>query len=256
MAESWLRTASITARRLSTKPATDTTKKSSGMRQTTKLNASPEARNIPRRARKFASATRKAPITGWGPPSLSGLDDAPDEAAVHLHRGAGHVGGARGGEEHHHRGELVRRADAAHRDVGGGELHLLLERDPAAGGPVGLMLAEAVGHDAAGQDQVDGDAVGREGAREGLEGAGAAGPDAVREHEPVDGLLHRARLDGKDAAPARLLHVREDLSDEAHRREVDLLEGRLPVLVGHRLERSGGRAAHVGDQDVDPAEGP
>src|ERR1700730_874147 len=205
MAESWLRTASITARRLSTKPATDTTKKSSGMRQTTKLNASPEARNIPRRARKFASATRKAPITGWGPPSLSGLDDAPDEAAVHLHRGAGHVGGARGGEEHHHRGELVRRADAAHRDVGGGELHLLLERDPAAGGPVGLVLAEAVGHDAAGQDQVDGD----------------AGRYAVREHEPVDGLLHRARLDGKDAAPARLLHVREDFPDEAHRREVD-----------------------------------
>src|SRR3984893_16760975 len=218
MAESWLRTASITARRLSTKPATDTTKKSSGMRQTTKLNASPEARNIPRRARKLASATRKAPITGWGPPSFPGLDDAPDEPAVHLHRGAGHVGGPRGGEEHHHRRELLRGADTAHRDVGGGELHLLLQRDPAAGGPVGLMLAEAVGHDPARQDQVDRDAEGREVPRQRLEEARGPGADTVVENGPVDRLLHRARLDREDAAPARLLHVREDLPDEANRR--------------------------------------
>src|SRR5689334_24033005 len=119
MAESWLRTASITARRLSTKPATDTTKNSSGMRQTMKLNASPEARNVPRRARKLANAVRKAPITALGP-ARSRLHDAPDEAAVHLHRGAGHVGGPRGGEEDHHRRELLRGADASHRDVRGG----------------------------------------------------------------------------------------------------------------------------------------
>src|SRR5216683_7435952 len=180
MAESWLRTASITVRRLSTKPATDTKKKSSGMRPTMKLNASPEARNIPRRARKFAAAVLSAPITSpRSPPDRPELHDAPDQAAVHLHRGARDVGRARRGEEDHHRGELLRRADPPHGDVGGGQRHLLLHRDPAALGPVGLVLDEAVGHDATGQHEVDRDVVLGEIARQRLEEARDAGPDPV-----------------------------------------------------------------------------
>src|SRR5260370_1340303 len=222
MEESWLSAASITARRLSTKPATDTTKDSGGMRPRRKWKASPEARNIPRRARKLASAVRKAP---------SPLDDAPDEPAVHLHRGAGDVGGPRGGEEHHHRRELLRGADAAHRDVGGGQLHLLLQRDPAAGGPVGLVLAEAVGHDAPRQDQVDRDAVGGEVAGQRLEEPRDARADAVGEDEPIDRLLHRARLDREDAAPARLLHVREHFADAPNRRAADLLDATTSAVL-------------------------
>src|SRR5262245_52744087 len=124
MAEIWPRTASITVRRLSTKPATDTTKKSSGIRPTMKLNARPEARNMPRRARNVASAVRSAAITGSRP-----LDHAPDEAAVHLHRDAGDIGSPGRGQEDHHGRELLRGADASHRDVRRRELHLLLQRD-------------------------------------------------------------------------------------------------------------------------------
>src|SRR5258705_12167002 len=208
IAESWLRTASITVRRLSTKPAPDTKKKSTGMRPTMKLNASPEARNIPRRARKFAAAVLSAPITSPRSPSARPLlHDAPDQAAVHLHRGARDVGRTGGGEEDHHRGELLRRPDPPHRDVGGGQDHLLLHRDARALGPVGLVLDEPVGQDAAGQYEVDRDVVLGQVSRERLEEARDPGPDAVGEHEAVHRLLHRARLDGEDAAPARFLHV-------------------------------------------------
>ena len=54
----------------------------------------------------------------------------------------------------------------------------------------------------------------------------------------------------------RLLHVGQDLPDEAHGGEVDLLEGRRPLLVGHLLEGPGRRPAHVGHQHVHAAECP
>ena len=81
---------------------------------------------------------------------------------------------------------------------------------------------------------------------------------AARDTE-VGALFGRARLGADiehvdDAAPAPLLHLRHDQTDQADGGEQFLLDVVVQDVVGQLLERHGARRAGVVDDDVDLAE--
>ena len=76
----------------------------------------------------------------------------------------------------------------------------------------------------------------------------------IREHEIGDGLLGSDRGDGDDASPALALHVRDDFAREINCAEKVQLERALPFFECGGEKTLGGRAAGVGDADIDAAE--
>ena len=112
-------------------------------------------------------------------------------------------------------------------------------------------MFQAIGGGETGGDVVDEDSVFAEFVGETLNQADDSGADGVGEHEVGDGLLRGNGSDGDDAAPALFLHVGDDFAgkiDGAHEVRVD---GVAPVGGGGGEEAPGGRAAGVGDADVD-----
>src|SRR5262245_22956931 len=219
---SWPTTSSAACSVDSTNPTSDTPRRTSGIRQIRKTKASPAERKKPSWEKKREKAPRRPPNTD-GP-----SEQAAHEPAVHLDRHAGHVRRALRGQEDQDVGEFLRRADASQGDVRAGSGHI------GVGGHAGLLgpAQEAIGHDSARADDVDGDVVRAQLGRQCLGQPGGARSHRVRQQKALHRLLDRHRLDGQDAAPLPLAHGREHFADQANHREERDLEGPVPLLIG------------------------
>ena len=116
------------------------------------------------------------------------------------------------------------------------------------------QVEDPIGAGVARGDVVDGDAVGGQLGRQGLGEADHAGPVDVGEQQVVDRLLDRYRGDVDDAAPLPGAHGGQRRPDQAHGAQQGELVGCQPGLVVEIVKVAGGRAAVVGDQDVDATE--
>src|SRR5579859_8179023 len=177
------------------------------------------------------------------------VDSAVDQDGL-----AGDVGGAVRGEPDDGVGDFLGLAEALDWSVGGPGVADLLWR--AAGGQsanLGQLLEAFSGGEARG-DVVDQNAVFAELVGKALHQSDHGGADGVREHQVLHRLLDGDRGDGDDPAPAVALHVRNDRfgqMDGAQQVEVD---GFAPLVGRDGEEVLGGRAAGVGDANVDAAE--
>src|SRR5215469_8415303 len=164
---------------------------------------------------------------------------------------AGHPGGPLADEEPHAIGDVRGFAEAPHGDP----LDKLPLARLAVAGP--LPLGRRVGQDEAGRYAVDRDAERPELVRHLPGEPDLAGLGAGVRLDP--GQAHGApgaRGDVDDPAPAAFLHARDDRTGAQERAGQVRIDDRVPVLVGHLLQRVTNLAGHspgVVDQDVNGA---
>src|SRR5688572_11465380 len=89
-------------------------------------------------------------------------DDAPDQAAVHLHGGARHVAGGVGQQERGGLAEFIRNAVAAPRNRGDGARLRFLRCHACLPGVDLVEMTDAVGVDPSGNGLIDADTLRRE----------------------------------------------------------------------------------------------
>src|SRR5712671_6065672 len=190
--------------------------------------------------------------TSW--PGVYSLKQGPDPASIDRDRAAGDVARALRYQKRSERRELTRLADTAHWNFflpfGEGVLH---RRAGSRSGSAGKLL-EAICSCVAGHDVVDRHVERRDfiGQRPREPGDGRA--QTVREHEAVDGLLHRDRSHVENPAPPPLLHSWQQGARKTDGAGQKKPRSSFPHFRCQTLERSTRWASRVGDEDVHFAE--
>ena len=122
------------------------------------------------------------------------------------------------------------------------------------GGASGCQFFQAVCGGEAGADIVDQNSVFAELVGQAFDQANYCGAHGIGEDQIGDGLFGGDGGEGDDASPLFLLHVGNDFAGEVDGAEEVGIEGALPVVEGGSEKSFGGRAAGVGDADIDAAE--
>src|SRR5690606_37706483 len=173
------------------------------------------------RSKRFSSANANSTRTSGSPTTaaarqsaarrISGPSGMPSDrghaSAVHRKADAVDVGRGRRTQESDDPAGLIGGGEAARRDRG---LHVAADVVLAAASlarALAVALADAPGFGQAGQHVVDGDALGRELARQGLGPGGHRAADRVGHARARDRFAYRGGDDVDDAAPARLAHA-------------------------------------------------
>src|SRR5213082_490259 len=180
--------------------------------------------------------------------------DRAREAPVHLQRGAGNITGAFGCEERDRRRQLLGATHARHGNAGDQLSHHVLGRPLLAFGPRFRQLRDPLRRDETGAHDVDRDTVRGHLVRQRLREAEHTGAGRGREDQAGQRLLGGHRRQAHDAPPLLLAHERHRGAAQMDHGEQVELYGLLKRLGALVTERRGGRAAHIAEQHVEPAQ--